>query len=334
MRFSDAMEQFLLDLEALGRSESLLRRYPSVLGQLERWLREQGIEELEEITLLHLRKFVQFVRGASAEERGVERRGTGRLAASSVALYVRLLKRFFRWCYQEELLEHDPAGRLRQPRVEKKVKPTLRPEQVEALLEVCDVSTRDGLRDYAIVAVLLDTGMRVSELVGMELGDLDLRHRCVKVRKGKGRKERMVGLYPAVAKVLWRYLQVARPKYPCAAREARVWLGARGPLREQGVRAMLRRLVREAGLEAYIEQGKCPRVTPHVFRHTFSKRYLLRGGDLFKLSRMLGHSSVQVTSEVYLSDFNAEDALGDHDEYSPSGEIRFPWRGGRKGPSS
>ncbi|WP_151727533.1 tyrosine-type recombinase/integrase [Thermogemmatispora aurantia] len=334
MRFSDAVEQFLLDLEALGRSESLLGQCRLVLGQLERWLYGQGIEELEEVDLLHLRKFVQFLRGASAEERGVEKRGTGRLVVSSVALYVRLVKRFFRWCYQEELLEEDPAGRLRQPRVEKKVKPTLRPEQVEALLGVCDVSTRDGLRDYAIVAVLLDTGIRVSELVGLRLVDLDLKHRCLKVRKAKGKKERVVGLYPLVAKVLWRYLHMSRPKYGVARVDEHVFLGARGPLKAQGVRAILWQLVRRAGLEESVKRGECPRVTPHVFRHTFSKRYLLRGGDLFKLSRMLGHSSVQVTSEVYLSDFQSEDALGDHDEYSPSGEIRFPWGGRRKKPRS
>jgi integrase/recombinase XerD len=330
MKIDEVVEQFVLDLEARGRSDSIVKQYRLVLGQLGRWLRGQGIEELEGVTLFHLRKFVQFVREASPEQRGVVPRGSGRLALSVVALYVRLVKRFFRWCYEEELLLIDVAARLKQIRVEKKVKPTLRPEQVEALLEACDVSTRKGLRDYALVVLLLDTGMRVSEVAGLCLEDLDLKHRCVMVRRGKGGKERVVGLHPEVAKVLWRYVQVARPKYGRVADDANVFVGSRGPLTPGGIRSVLRGLVGRAGLEVQMKRGEFPRVHPHVFRHTFAKRYLLRGGDVFKLSRMLGHSSVQVTSEVYLSDFKAEDALSDHDVYSPASEIRFPWKGRRR----
>lgn len=128
-------------------------------------------------------------------------------------------------------------------------------------------------------------------------------------------------------------MQVARPKYRMAASDPHVFLGRRGSSTVTAVRALLWRLVRRAGLEGQVGKGECPRVTPHVFRHTFAKRYLLRGGDVFKLSRMLGHASVQVTSEVYLSDFRSEDALGDHDAYSPFGEIRVSLRRRGKGPA-
>ncbi|WP_376797250.1 tyrosine-type recombinase/integrase [Thermogemmatispora sp.] len=323
MRFDEAVDQFLLDLEVRGRSVGTVQLYRRVLSLLARWLVGKGVEHLEAVTLFHLREFLQFLRSSSSEDRGIAGGGQRRLALSTFVLHVSLIKAFFRWCHEERLLDSDPSGRLRKPKLEKRVKLTLRPEQVEALLGACDVSTRDGLRDYAIVAVLLDTGIRVSELVGLELSDLDLRHRCLKVR-GKGRKERVVGLYPAVVKVLFRYLQVARPRFASVSYSSRLFLGRRGPLTVRGVRFILDRLVRSAGLESQVERGECPRVHPHVFRHTFAKQYLLAGGDLFKLSTTLGHASVQVTSEVYLSDFRSADALVDHDQYSPARRVRFP----------
>jgi integrase/recombinase XerD len=323
MRIDEVVEQFLLDLEARGRSAGTVRLYQRVLSVLMRWLAGEGVERLEAVTLFHLRKFLQFLRSSSAEDRGVVGGDQSRLSLSTFVLHVSLIKAFFRWCYEEQLLDSDPSERLKKPRLERRVKPTLRSDQVEALLGACDVSTREGLRDYVIVAVLLDTGIRVSELVGLELGDVDLRHRCIRVR-GKGRKERVVGLYPVVAKVLYRYLQVARPRFGSASHSARLFLGRRGPLTVRGVRFILDRLVKCAGLEGQVERGECPHVHPHLFRHTFAKQYLLAGGDLFKLSTTLGHASVQVTSEVYLSDFRSADALVDHDQHSPARMVSFP----------
>jgi len=234
------------------------------------------------------------------------RRVYTRPAPATVASYVRVLRTFFAWCVAEELIEKSPAVRLSLPKLPQRVITTFVPEQSEQLLATCDVRTGQGFRDYVILVVLLDTGMRVSELVDLRVGNVHVRH--VKVL-GKGFKEREIGLHPDVSKLLWLYIEKYRPSggYPG---EDRVFLGRKGALTTEGIEQVFQRAAQASGIEGV-------RVTPHTMRHTFSKRYLKNGGDLFRLSRELGHSDVQVTGRVYLADYTSSDAREEHATYSP-----------------
>lgn len=126
--------------------------------------------------------------------------------------------------------------------------------------------------------------MRVSELVDLRVGHVHARY--VKM-PGKGFKEREIGLHPDVSMLLWVYMEKSRRSeaYPG---EDRVFLGRRGALTTEGIEQVFQRVARASGIEGV-------RVSPHTMRHTFSKQYLKNGGDLFRLSRELGHSDVQVT---------------------------------------
>jgi integrase/recombinase XerD len=213
------------------------------------------------------------------------------------------MRAFFAWCVEEELIEKSPAARLSLPKLPRRVIRTFAPEQIEQLLAVCDVTTGQGFRDYVILVLLLDTGMRVSELVDLRMGNVHARH--VKVLR-KGFKEREIGMHPDVSKLLWLYMEKYRrsEEYP---EEDRVFLGRKGALTTEGIEQVFQRAARASGIKGV-------RVTPHTMRHTFSKRYLKNGGDLFRLSRELGHSDVQVTGRVYLGDFMSSDA---REMYSP-----------------
>jgi integrase/recombinase XerD len=134
--------------------------------------------------------------------------------------YVRAIKVFFSWCVYEDLIESNPSAKLVQPKAPHYLIPTLSSEQIEAMLETCDLDTPVGFRNYVLLLVFLDTGMRLSELCNLRVSDVHDRY--VKVL-GKGRKEREIGIYPEVGKLLWKYIHKYRkPKDPS---EPRVFIG-------------------------------------------------------------------------------------------------------------
>ncbi|HEX4208070.1 MAG TPA: tyrosine-type recombinase/integrase [Ktedonobacteraceae bacterium] len=179
-----------------------------------------------------------------------------------------------------------------------------------------------GFRNYVIILILLDTGMRVSELCGLKVSDVQDRY--VRVF-GKGRKEREIGLHPEVSKLLRKYVHKYRK--PADLDEMALFIGRRGePLQYAGIRSILDDVKRASGIERV-------RVSAHTFRHTFAKFYLERGGEVFKLSREMGHSTIQVT-ELYLKDYRSSEARREHTNYSPIGEVNFPRKGKKTRPKN
>jgi integrase/recombinase XerD len=179
------------------------------------------------------------------------------------------------------------------------------------MLSSCDTSEPLGFRDYVILLLLLDTGMRIGELCGLRLDDVYDRY--IKVF-GKGRKEREIGLHPEVSKLLWRYIH--RYRHPVDANERALFIGRLGePLQLIGFQHILQRVKHASGLDDI-------KFSAHVFRHTFAKWYMEQGGDLFNLSREMGHSDVRIT-KVYLEDYSSVEARKHHSSYSPIASIEL-----------
>jgi integrase/recombinase XerD len=302
MKLKEVVDQFLLDCSNRRRADGTLALYARVLGLLVRWL--------EGVTLALLRQFLHYLLTSDSNQRFPNAVLKGKLAPVTVGTYIAVIKAFFHWCVIEDLLETNPAVRLAKPKVSQKVVTTFTPEHLDKLLATCDTSTQKGFRDYVMLLVLLDTGMRVSEFCNLRLSDVHPHY--VKVF-GKGRKEREIGLHPEVSKLLWKYIHKYRvakdPQEDC------VFLGKYGALTVRGVEGIVKLVKQKSGISDV-------RVTPHTFRHTFAKWYLKRGGDLFKLSRELGHSGVQVTGQIYLGDFHSTDARQDHESFSPIGDLK------------
>jgi integrase/recombinase XerD len=312
------LTHYLMDVDnRLG--DLTLPSYTHRLGALVHLLHDLcSVTDLERVEIKHLRLCLQHLLTVPVDQKGrITESGDGILAISTVRGYIRVWKAFFSWCYQEELIDSNPADRLKAPKEEKRIKPAFTQEHIDKMLATCDTGTPFGFRDYVILLLLLDTGMRISELAGLRIEDVNFQGSCVKVF-GKGRREREIGIYPEMSKLIWKYIQKRRKSSDDSERA--LFLGLRGPLGSHGIECIIKRIQVKSGLTD-IE------LHAHVFRHTFAKMYLDRGGELFKLSREMGHSDVR-TTKIYLEDFGSTEARKDHNSYSPLAGIQF--KKGRK----
>jgi integrase/recombinase XerD len=204
-----------------------------------------------------------------------------------------MVKSFFRWLVQERYLLHNPASELVLPR-----KPPRLPvdgfsiEEAERVLAVPDVETPLGLRDRALLEVLYATGMRRSELVGLDLYDLDLSRAWATIRHGKGDKDRVVPLGERALAWVSRYLEEVRPSLVATPAEWAVFVSAEGERwSPAGLTNHVRRLIEAAGVRP--RRGAC-----HLFRHTCATLMLEGGADLRFIQELLGHASPE-TTQVY-----------------------------------
>jgi len=245
-----------------------------------------------------LRDLVAFLRtrgatadGATAADLEAYFTGPGgRGAATSVARRSSALRGFYRYLFNESRIGNDPTRPVRPPKRRQSLPRVLSVEEVEAVLAAVRASGDEGRRDLAMIELLYGCGLRVSELVGLHMADVDLEAgllRCV----GKGDKERVVPLGGYAIAAVQRYLSEGRRRVLRGRRRDELFLNAHGrPLTRQGVDYLLRRRVRAAGIERP--------VSAHTLRHSFATHLVRAGADLRSVQEMLGHASV-ATTQVY-----------------------------------
>lgn len=315
MKIDEAIKGYIIDCKVRGRSHRTIEWYEQKLKYFARWLsEEEEVSILDKVTIVSLRSFVLHIQTETVGRRAVNREDGGnaiQISPLTVKGYVQVIKGFFNWCHNEELISTNPVLRLKLPTVPDYMIPTFTPEHLKAMLDACDLSTVLGYRDYTLMLVLLETGIRVSELCGLRVQDVhDDYVRVV----GKGNKEREVGISPDVAKLLWKYIHHHRK--PADDKEVCVFVNRYGqPVTPNGVEQLLIDVKNKASIEGV-------RVSAHTFRHTFARMYLEQGGEIYKLSRLMGHSSVEITEE-YLKDFNVRAARQEHDRFSPVGALNL-----------
>jgi integrase/recombinase XerD len=211
------------------------------------------------------------------------------LSARTVARAVHALRGMFRFAVREGHLAADPMENIKAPRAFNALPHCLSTTQVEALLDAPDVASPLGVRDRAILEVLYATGLRVSELIGLRAGDVDLDVGLVKAF-GKGRKERLVPLGSTACTWVRRYLSEVRAALG-ATDAAPLFVSNRGTrLTRMGLWGIVRRHAVTAGVEGTL--------TPHVLRHSFATHLLENGADLRALQAMLGHADIS-TTQIY-----------------------------------
>ena len=211
-----------------------------------------------------------------------------RLAPASVARALAAWRSFSRYCVRRGILAADPSASLPFPRLPRRLPRTLPAEALNAAL---DRIVGDGTapRDRALLELAYSSGLRLSELVGVNLGDLDRGAHVVRVR-GKGRRERIVPVGDTALAAIHRYLEATREARGRGAGEAPLFLGPRGRLSGRTVQRVVRARLAEvaAGLG----------VTPHALRHSFASHLLDRGADLRAIQELLGHRSLG-TTQIY-----------------------------------
>lgn len=212
------------------------------------------------------------------------------LDSRSVARALATLRSFFRFLLQEGLLRADPAEQIESPRTWKRLPKFLSEDAVERLLDQPDVSTALGLRDRAMLELLYATGLRVSELVGLRLNDVQLEMgylRCL----GKGSKERMVPIGRRAVEAVERYLQFGRTQLLKKSASPYLFLSRRGSsLTRQQFWHRLRTHARAAEIKT--------KLSPHVLRHSFATHLLEHGADLRSVQLLLGHADIS-TTQIY-----------------------------------
>jgi integrase/recombinase XerD len=292
-------------------------RFAALLDEYDTWLRvERGLAPNSRAAYRRdLRRYVAFLRAqgesdpAAVDEAAVVRYvemlktaraddGSPRYAPASIARAVAAVRSFHRFCVEEGLLVADPTEEIGGPRVPQGIPKALTEAEVDALLSAVPGDEPRPTRDRAMLETLYAGGLRISELVGLDLADVDLHDGLVRVL-GKGSKERVVPLGRGACSALREYLAHGRPaldggRTATAARRAArtaLFLNARGGrLTRQGAWLIVRSAGDRAGLRG--------RLFPHVLRHSCATHMLDRGADIRVVQELLGHASLS-TTQVY-----------------------------------
>lgn len=258
---------FRRDLRAAQKAPRTIEIYEQAVRFFSDWLTARGLEPTTaELTKDRLAEWFAHLSEAGQSD-------------NTILTRYRSMRRFARWLLSEGEIDWNPFANLEQPKPQPKPVPVLTDKDVLALFETCDQRTFRGRRDEAILRVLFDCGLRISEVAGLTLDDVDLDQEVLRV-VGKGNKVRVVPFGTKTARALDRYLRLRR-KHKFAD-EAGLWLGQRGPYTSWGIDNVLRVRAEQAGVEG---------LHAHRFRHTAAHEWLVAGGQERDLMRLMGWSS-------------------------------------------
>lgn len=275
----DSVERFLSALEAGNDfSSNTVSAYRNDLNQFVGFIGDdQGVKSWPELQESHLTSYVLQMR---------ERQ----YASSTVARKTAAIKSFFGYMVRSGELRSDPSESLASPRVEKYVPKAITELQIQALLNEPNRELKpENARDCAMLQTLYATGMRVTELVSLDLDDVNLERGVVSCT-GKQNRRRDVELSQTAVAALVRYLEDGRPAIAKVADEPALFLNHRGHrLTRQGFWLILKQYAQAAGIEE---------ITPHTLRHSFAAHQITRGRDLGDVQRILGHVSIS-TTQIY-----------------------------------
>jgi site-specific recombinase XerD len=294
----EVLPRWLEELQASDRARGTIRRYKSAVEGFLAWYerceqRPLTFSQLSPITLVGYRNYVQR---------------TQQRATSTVNGQISALRAFCAWLTEERYLEVNPAKRLKLVgRQEASTRSGLNDTQVNALLRQAR-NSRDSLRNYAVVQVLLQTGMRLDECSQLTLDDIELGERSgrVTIRQGKGNKARVVPLNASARQALAEYVALRLNCDPTVKAVARAWprrssdtpsaflwhSQKKGTLTTSAMRQMIDVLVRDAATRALVPA----QTSAHTLRHTFARNYLAEHpGDIVGLASLLGHTSLDTT---------------------------------------
>jgi integrase/recombinase XerD len=274
------VDEFLDYLAAeKGYSGNTLAAYRNDLNQFtQRLSDEAGVTSWEEVNQSQIVDYILYMKELE-------------YASSTVARKVAAIKSFFHYLRDEDIVKNDPTLALESPKVKKHLPKAISEEDVERLLaEPTKSDSPKALRDSALLEVLYATGMRVSELVSLNVSDVDLEAGTVYCI-GKGDRERVAPIYDQAGLILGRYINEGRPHLLRDAEEKALFLNHRGErLTRQGLWLIIKHYVDAIGIES--------EVTPHTLRHSFATHMLHGGAKLRDVQKLLGHANIS-TTQVY-----------------------------------
>jgi len=278
------VESFYTAKESENCTSKTLTAYRTSIDRFVSWLRANGVSDVAKITPAHVRLYF-----ADLNKQGY--------SAWTVHDYARPIKTFLRFLYNDEILPSDIMAKVKMPRLEKPILPSLDKSDVDRMIAACD-----SKRDETIILFMISTGVRANELCQITVGDFDLLTGSTQIRNGKGRKGRTVFADSRARKAVLRYLLTRGNP----ANDAPLFPSTRDDnqhLTPNGLLEMFRRLEKKSGV----------RVHPHTLRRVFALESLRAGMDVIRLCALMGHSDMSVIrGYTAIVDNDLENAVKDH----------------------
>lgn len=277
----DSLKQYLENEWFEGKDkEDLPEKILSNQAYVSRDSSKDGMIPLEKIDRRQIRGFLAKMNQKQASKRTILRRLSS-------------FRTFFKWAFANEHIKHNPTEEIESPKLEKTIPPSLNYDQVERLFLMPETDTLLGFRDRCMMELFYSSGLRVSELAGLNREDIDLSNRLMRVR-GKGKKERVVPITKTACQWVKDYLNHPERDQDCEGHRAQ-----RDPdaifLNKLGTRITTRSIDRN--FDRYLkESGLNGKITPHTIRHTIATHWLENGMDLKTIQTLLGHQSLSTTT--------------------------------------
>ncbi len=311
-KLSQCIDYYEVCNRAEGRSPKTISWYSANLRRFRNYLKSRHLpDSLDNIDTKLLREYVLYLmkRNRYDGHRSTPVQAEP-LSSATVHGHVRTLRAFFNWLVIEGLTQNNPSNDLKPPKVSRKIVSTLSDEEIRAILSTFSTSPSDT-RNQTLFMILLDSGLRIGELINLKMEDIHTDEGYLKVM-GKGRKERIVPIGNNAQKVLQRYLFRFRPK-PINPVINNVFLSQSSkPLTENSMKLMFTRLAKRSGV--------C-RLHAHLCRHTFATRFLINGGDVFTLQQILGHSTLTMVSHYV--NLASSHVIIQHQKFSPLDRLQL-----------
>jgi len=284
LTISQAIEYFLLDQRLRGNTDKTITGYQTFLNLFLDWSVTKGTNDLESLTLYHVQGYQLYI-----DTKPHKNGGKQKLSKRSVQTYIRHVKIFLKYCYSEGFLSEPIHQKIKLPKAEKPVIEILTDDEISEILS-CFSKSETGLRNTALILLLLDCGLRLAELTKIKSEHINF-DKGYMIVTGKGRKERMVPIGLKVRRSMLAYMHKRRSADSPEDDQYFFLTDERKRITKSCVASLMGRLKKSSGVS---------RLHAHLFRHTFATNFLVHGiGDVYELSRLLGHSEIR-TTEKYL----------------------------------
>lgn len=319
------MEDFLSYCQSKGLSQKTIFSYDQTLKLFAKYLEvEHDIKDATLVTEQIIREYI-----LNLQERGkytfvykddskkwnnpdVRSDKGKQISKSTINNYIRNIKVFFNFLDEYDMIRKNPVTKIKQLRNPRKTKDFINDRDFNNLIRCLDLTKYSEYRDYTIIQVIIDTGMRLGECLLLQMDDIDLNERCIilKAENTKSRSERVV-FYSSEMGVLMRRWVQFKDRY----------VESEYLFPSKTYKTKIRVSNFEKNFRIYCGRIGLSGITPHTLRNNFAKRFLMAGGDIYTLSRILGHSSVTVTEKAYL-DLTDKDIKHNYQRYSPLAQLK------------
>lgn len=311
------LDNFMLYCSSKNLSRKTLASYEQTLKLFAKYLKDTfEVEEVKKVQSGHIRQYIKYLRERgkytvvnnelSKNNNHPENRTDYKkeISTTTIANYVRNIKVFFNYLFEiERKISKNPVEKIDNPKIERKQKKKLTPDDIKNVFTQFETSTFHGYRNYVIARLLLDTGMRIGECLSLQEENFDFQHKSILVTNPKNKQERYVYFSFKSANELKLWIKY-KDRYSSSPFFFPTTKGTQLDIRNY------EKALKQAGEKVGVH------IHPHLLRNNFAKYYILNGGDWFSLCRILGHSSVEVTQKAYL-DFTDEEIGRKYQKHSP-----------------